>query len=276
MAGRLEGRTALVTGAGTIGGGWGIGKAAAVLFPREGARLCVVDINRQAAEETATIIADEGDAAIVAVADVSQADQVEAAVGACLAEWGRLDVLFNNVGILAPGGAVEQSLEDWNCVLAVNLTSMFLTCKHAIPAMIERKGGAIVNMSSISSRRYTGIDYVSYPTTKAAVVQFTKVTAAQYGRHGIRCNAILPGFVKTPMIEQAVISIYQDEAGDDAAAQAALLEEYLAKRAAMIPLGHWAEPWDIANAALFLSSDEARYITGADLLVDGGAAQMLT
>ena len=161
MTDRLKDKVALITGAGSIGPGWGNGKAAAVMFAREGAKVLCADINQDAAEETAGIIRDEGGTAEVVVADVTQADQVEAMVKACRDAFDRIDVLHNNVGIVASGGAVEQSEEVWDKVVAVNLKSMFLTCKHVIPIMQTQNGGSIINLSSISSMRYMGINYVS-------------------------------------------------------------------------------------------------------------------
>jgi len=270
MADRLKDKVALVTGAGSIGPGWGNGKAAAVMFAREGAKVFCADINTEAAEETAGIIRDEGGTAEVYTADVTQGAQVEAMVAACHEAYGRIDVLHNNVGIVASGGVVEQSEEDWDKVVAVNLKSMFLTCKSVIPIMQEQNGGSIINLSSISSLRYMGINYVSYPTTKAAINQFTKVTAAQYGPWNIRANAILPGFSRTPMVDHAVVKIVQQGTDPDMT-----IEKYYAWREKKIPLRRWGDAWDIANAAVFLASDEAAYVTGLELVVDGGASLML-
>ncbi len=267
---RLEGRAALVTGAGSIGPGWGNGKAAATLFAREGAKVFCADINGDAAEETASIIRDEGGAAEVFTADVTDPEQVRAMVAACHESFGRIDVLHNNVGIVAPGGTVEQSEENWDRVVAVNLKSMFLTCKSVIPIMQEQNGGSIINLSSISSMRYMGINYVSYPTTKAAINQFTKVTAAQYGAWNIRVNAILPGFNRTPMVDEAVVEVVKQGTDPDMTVQ-----KYYAWREEKIPLRRWGDAWDVANAALFLASDESSYVTGLELVVDGGASLML-
>jgi len=275
MADRLAGKVAIVAGAGSIGPGWGNGKATAVLFAREGAKVLLVDRSREAAEETAAAIRGEGGICAVHAADVATAEGCEGMVAACVAAWGRLDVLHNNVGILAHGGAVEHTLADWDRVLAVNLTSVFLGCKYAIPQMIANGGGSIITLSSISSNRYLGINYVSYPVTKAAINQFTKVTAAQYGRHNIRVNAILPGFIRTPMVELTVVDAFKGQGQLDAAARDRTITEYLAKRNAQIPLGRWGEGWDVAKAALFLASDDSAYISGIELPVDGGAATML-
>jgi len=270
MTDHLKDKVALVTGAGSIGPGWGNGKAAAVMFAREGAKVLCADINQDAAEETAGIIRDEGGTAEVVVADVTQADQVEAMVKACRDAFDRIDVLHNNVGIVASGGAVEQSEEVWDKVVAVNLKSMFLTCKHVIPIMQTQNGGSIINLSSISSMRYMGINYVSYPTTKAAINQFTKVTAGQYGPWNIRVNAILPGFSRTPMVDHAVVKIVKEGTDPDMT-----IEKYYAWREKKIPMRRWGDAWDIANAAVFLASDESSYVTGLELVVDGGASLML-
>ncbi|MDA0785530.1 MAG: SDR family NAD(P)-dependent oxidoreductase [Proteobacteria bacterium] len=277
---RLKDKVALVTGAGSIGPGWGNGKATAVALAREGAKVFCADINPDAARETAELIRGEGGTAKVFAADVSQADQVEAMVASCTDAFGRIDVLHNNVGIVAPGGAVEQTEEDWNRVVAVNLTSMFLTCKNVIPIMQAQNGGSIINLSSISGLRYMGINYVSYrylvrqkisyPTTKAAINQFTKVTAGQYGRWNIRVNAILPGFNRTPMVDNAVVEMVRQGTDPDMT-----LEKYYAWREEKIPLRRWGDAWDIANAAVFLASDESSYVTGLELVVDGGATLML-
>ncbi|MGE0255591.1 MAG: SDR family NAD(P)-dependent oxidoreductase [Alphaproteobacteria bacterium] len=275
MADRLAGKIAIVTGAGSIGPGWGNGKAAAVLFAREGAKVLLVDRNRDAAEETAAIIRGEGGTCAVHAADVATAEGCEGMVAACVEAWGRLDVLHNNVGILAQGGAVEHTLADWERVTAVNLTSVFLGCKYAIPRMIANGGGSIINLSSIASNHHLGHAYVSYPTTKAAINQFTKVTAAQYGKHNIRVNAILPGFIRTPMVEMTVVDAFKGKARLDDAERERTITEYLAKRNAQIPLGRWGEGWDVARAALFLASDDSAYISGVLLPVDGGAAGML-
>ncbi|MFP6770403.1 MAG: SDR family NAD(P)-dependent oxidoreductase, partial [Planctomycetaceae bacterium] len=200
MGQRLKDRVALITGAGSSGPGWGNGKATAVLFAREGAKVCLVDINREAVEETAEIIRDEGGECLVEQVDVTDSEQVERVVNLCTDTWGQLDVLHNNVGILEMGGPVEASLESWERVVAVNLTSMFLTCKHALPVMERQARGAIVNIASITAIRYIGLPYVSYSATKGGVLQLTQSIALQYAEKGIRANSILPGLMNTPMI----------------------------------------------------------------------------
>ena len=260
MAERLKDKVALVIGAGSSGPGWGNGKATAVLFAREGARVACVDLNQAAAEETAEIVRGEGYPAIALQADAAKAADVTRVVEAVLAEWGRIDVLQNNVGILEVGGPVEASEESWDRVMDVNLKSMFLTCKQVIPVMQRQGGGTIVNVASIAAIRWTGIPYISYASSKAGAVQFTKQVAIQHAREGIRANAILPGLMNTPMIQEPLKEVYDAED----------VEKMIAIRDAQCPMGHMGDAWDVAHAALFLASDEARYVTATELVVDGG------
>ncbi|MGZ8481877.1 MAG: SDR family NAD(P)-dependent oxidoreductase [Candidatus Limnocylindria bacterium] len=261
-AGRLAGKTALVVGAGSIGPGWGNGKAAAVLFAREGARVFCVDRDEAAAQETVGLIRGESGEAEAWRADASRAADVERAVAACHDRFGRIDVLHNNVGIAEVGGVVEVSEEAWDRVFAVNLKSCFLAMKHVLPIMERQGGGAIVNISSIASIRYTGVPYATYYATKAAMNHLTRTTAVEYAPKRIRVNAVLPGLMKTPMVEQSSGLAGEYGGGD--------VEAMWRAREAQCPMGHMGDAWDVAYAALFLASDEARYITGAELVVDGG------
>lgn len=269
MAGRLEGKTALVVGAGSVGPGWGNGKATSVLFAREGAQIFCVDINLAAAEETAGIIRDEGGKAEAYAADVSKAEPVEAMVAAAHQALGRIDILHNNVGIVEVGGPVEASEESWDRVMDINIKSMFLTCKHVLPIMEAQfeasgpdggRGGAIVNIASIAGIRYTGVPYISYNASKAAVIQFTRGVALQYAKKGIRANSILPGLMHTPMIREPLKDAY---AGGD-------FDKMVELRDAQCPTGKMGDAWDVAYAGLFLASDEAKYVTATELVVDGG------
>ena len=267
MGERLAGKVALVTGAGSSGPGWGNGKAAAVLFAREGASVCCADRDAAAAEETARIIRAEGGQAMVVEADVADATQVAAMVRSCTARFGRIDVLLNNVGIAVPGGVDDLAEADWDRAFAVNVKSVFLVCRQVLPLMVAQGGGSVVNVSTISSLRWLrGLSYVSYPASKAALNQFTRVVAAQYGPHNVRCNAILPGFIVTPMVERSVLDAARRPDGSRPT-----LEAYCAGRAENIPLRRWGDAWDVAQAALFLASAESRYVTGIELVVDGGA-----
>ena len=258
MAGRLQDKVALVFGAGSVGPGWGTGKATAVLFAREGARVVAVDRSAAAARETASIIEGEGHDALTLAGDVTNADDVAGIVARTLERHGRIDVLHNNVGITAMGGPIEESEASWRHVLDTNLTGVFLTCKHTLPVMLKQRAGAIVNISSIAAVRYTGMPYSSYYASKAAVNQFTVGVALQYAAHGIRANAIMPGLMDTPMVHQQIVGQYDNDAA------------MVAARHAMCPMGFMGSGWDVAQAALFLASDEARYITGVCLPVDGG------
>ena len=262
MSGRLVGKTAMVIGAGSIGPGWGNGKASAALFAREGANVICVDRNEKAAMETVEIIRSEGGTAEAVAADASNSAQVKAAVDAAVGHFGRIDVLMNNVGITEIGGVVELSEEAWDRVLNINLKSVFLAMKHVIPIMVENGGGSIINISSISSLRYLDTPYVSYYTTKAAINHMTRVTAGEYASRQVRVNAVLPGYVDTPM---AVDSAKRFRGLTDENKEAA----WRAK-AAKVPMGWMGDAWDIARAALFFASDDSRFVTGAQLVVDGG------
>jgi NAD(P)-dependent dehydrogenase (short-subunit alcohol dehydrogenase family) len=259
---RLKGKVAVVVGAGSIGPGWGNGKATAVTFAREGAQVFCVDRNEAAAEETVRIIAGEGGRANAYTADVSRAGEVEAMVAACLRTFGRIDVLDNNVGIAEMGSVVEVTEASWDHVFAVNLKSAYLAMKHVIPVMIEQGGGSIINISSIASIRHMGLSYVSYGTSKAAMNQMTRTTAVEFASKHVRVNAILPGLMKTPMVEHSAGLAASYAQGD--------VEAMWRARDAQVPMGHMGDAFDVANAALFLASDESRYVTGIELVVDGG------
>jgi NAD(P)-dependent dehydrogenase (short-subunit alcohol dehydrogenase family) len=259
---RLKGKIAMVVGAGSIGPGWGNGKATAVTFAREGAEVFCVDRNAAAAEETVGIIKSEGGKAAAFTADVSRAAEVEAMVDACLKAYGRIDVLDNNVGIAEMGSVVEVTEAEWDRVFAVNLKSAYFAMKRVIPVMVKQGGGSIINISSIASIRHVGISYVSYGTSKAAMNQMTRTTAVEFAADYVRVNAILPGLMKTPMVEHSAGLAASYAAGD--------VEAMWRARDAQVPMGHMGEAWDVANAALFLASDESRYITGIELVVDGG------
>ena len=260
MGNRLKDKVALITGAGSVGPGWGNGKAIAVLFAREGARVYGADINPAAAEDTKSIIGKEGGKCEVQQADVSDSKQVGSLVGRCMETYGTIDILVNNVGIVEVGGPVELSEESWDRIMAVNVKSVFLTCKHCLPIMEQKGSGAIVNISSIAALRFTGYPSCAYNASKGAVNQLTQNVAIQYAGKGIRANCILPGLMNTPMIQEPLKKTYAD--GD--------IDKMIAIRDKQCPTGKMGNAWDIAHAALFLASDEAKYITGENLVVDGG------
>ncbi|NYT86629.1 SDR family NAD(P)-dependent oxidoreductase [Pollutimonas harenae] len=264
MANRLQGKVAVVMGAGSIGAGWGNGKATAVVFAREGAQVVCVDVNESAANETVDIIRGEGFDATALYADVTRSDDIKAVVDATLAKYGRIDVLDNNVGIVSTGGVVETTEAEWDRVFDINLKSCFLAMKHVVPVMQRQGGGSIINISSIASIRDSGVAYVTYSASKAAMNHMTRTTAAQYAQDNIRVNAVLPGLMKTPMVERTA-GMAAEYAGGD-------VEAMWRKRDSQVPMGHMGEAWDVAYAALFLASDESRYVTGIELLVDGGIA----
>lgn len=264
---RLAGKIALVMGAGSSGPGWGNGKATAFRFAEEGATVICADYNRAAAEETAQLIAEAGGTAEAHACDATKSDAVEALVADIAARHGHIDVLDNNVGVAEMGDVVALPEAEWDRVFAVNLKSAFLGMKHVIPVMERQfaqsgQGGSIINISSIASIRHTGVAFSSYYASKAAINHLTRTTAVQYARQKIRVNAILPGLMKTPMVEKSagLAKSYAD--GD--------IEAMWRARDAQVPMGHMGDAFDVANAAVFLASDESRYITGIELLVDGG------
>lgn len=255
---RLRDRVALVFGAGSVGEGWGNGKAAAVAYARAGANVVAVDRDEAAARATAAIIEGEGGRALAVAADVTKLAEVERAVAAATDRFERIDVLHNNVGITSQGGPVETSEEVWDRVMTVNVKSMFLTCKCVLPLMEARGRGAIVNISSLASIRWTGYNYAAYYASKGAVNQFTKGIAIEYAAKGIRANCILPGLMDTPHIYQHIAGFYGAR------------DEMVAARHKASPTGRMGDGWDVANAAVFLASDEAKYVNGVELVVDGG------
>ena len=260
MADRLRDKTVIITGAGSVGAGWGNGRAAAVLFAREGARIFAVDKNTDTMAETLELIRETGEEVYPFGCDVTDGDSVAAMVRACQSTFGRIDVLINNVGGSRAGGPVELSEEEWDDQLDFNLKSTYLTCKHTLPLMQQQRAGAIVNIASTSGIRWTGSPQVGYATAKAGIIQFSRVVAVQYAADGIRVNTVVPGQLHTPMVEARLAG--QRTGGD--------VEELLKQRQRRIPLGFMGDGRDTAYAALFLASDEARFITGTEIVVDGG------
>jgi len=260
---RLKDKVAIIVGGGqTPGETIGNGRATAMLFAREGAKVLVVDRDLASAEETVAIIADEGGTAAAAAADVTDEASLEKMIVGCTEKWGRIDILHNNVGFsLAGGDAVIEDItvEAFDRVTAVNLRGMVMTCKHVLPIMRAQKSGVILSISSMAV--LDSYPYVTYKTSKAGVVAMTEQLAYMNADYGIRANVILPGLMNTPMAVESRITNTMTR------------EDVIAARDAKVPLGKkMGSAWDVAYAALFLASDEAKFISGVTLPVDGGAA----
>jgi len=248
----LEGKVAIVTGGGAAGDGIGNGRATAILLARAGARIVVVDQTLALAERTVAMITTQGGQALAVAADITKSKDCAAMVEAARDRFGRLDFLDNNVGIGSRGSVVDETEENWRRVMQVNVETMFLAAKHAIPAMVKAGGGAIVNVSSISALRPRGLTV--YSASKGAVIALTRAMAVDHGKDGIRVNCVAPGPVYTPMVYQRGMSNQQRD-----------------RRRQASVMGREGTGWDIGHAVRFLLSDYARYITGHTLVVDGGA-----
>ena len=256
---RVQDKVVLLMGAGSSGPGFGNGRASAMQYAREGAAIVVcVDIRLPAAQETVELIRAEGGQAIAVQADITIADQVAVAVAKAHQQYGRVDVLHNNVGVTAMGGPIEESLDSWHHVMNTNATSVFLAAKFVLPLMLRQGHGAIVSIASLAGLRVTPYPYTSYYASKAAVIHMTTSIALQYAKQGIRANTIAPGLMNTPLIHQQIAGQYPST------------EAMIAARDAMSPTGKMGDGWDIARAAVFLASDEAKFINGIVLPVDGG------
>lgn len=230
-----------------------------MLFARQGATVVGADINLAAARETEKLIAAEGGRAVAVACDATDAEQVRALVDGCLQRFGRIDVLVNVVGRSEPGDAVTTSEAVWDEQVTINLKTVYLTCNAVLPIMERQGGGAIVNLSSVAGLRHIGKEQVAYCTTKAAILQFTRVTAVAYAAKNVRLNCVVPGLMDTPLL----LRMAEKYAGGD-------LEGLRARRNAQVPMGRMGDAWDVAHAALYLASDEARYVTATELVVDGG------
>lgn len=262
----LKDKVVFMSGAGSVGDDpdakvWGNGKATAVLLARQGAKIYGVDLRKSAADVTKAIIDKEGGVCVTRAVDMTKAKEVEAAVADCMKQFGRIDILVNNVGGSAPGSAVTMSEEVWDTQIDHNLKTAFLACKYVLPIMEKQGKGAIVNLASVAGLRMTADrPHVAYSTTKLGILAFSKSTAITYAAKGIRCNTVIPGLMHTALVEHRLAKTI---AAND-------LQGLIDKRNAACPTGKMGDAWDIAHAVLFLASDEARYITGTELLVDGG------
>ena len=261
---RFTNKVVVVSGAGSVGPGWGNGRAIAVQMVEEGAHVLALDRELARMDETLALAqkaAVTSGGSIEAMAcDVTVSDAVKACIDHAMARWGRIDVLVNNVGGSAAGGPVEMSEAVWDAQIDHNLKSVFLGCKHVLPIMAAQGTGAIVNIASTSGMRWTGAAQVAYAATKAGVIQLGKVVAVQYAKQGIRVNTVVPGQLHTPMVETRLAG---QRAGGD-------VQSLLQARQARIPLPFMGDGRDTARAVLFLASEEARFITGTEIVVDGG------
>ena len=260
MTERLKDKVAMIVGAGcTVGDTMGNGRAAAMLFAREGASVALVDYREDSAEETKQMIDEEGGESFVIQADVTRGEDCKRMADVCAEKFGRIDILHNNVGTGAGGGPVELSEDNWDMVVNTNLKSMFLTCKYALPYMEKQGSGAIINISSMAAIRFAPYPMLAYSSSKAGVNALTRSVAMQYAPQGIRSNCIMPGLINTPMAIEGLSKRLNMEK-----------EDLIRMRDAAVPMKHMGDAWDIAYTALFLASDEAKYITGVVIPVDGG------
>jgi NAD(P)-dependent dehydrogenase (short-subunit alcohol dehydrogenase family) len=263
----MHGKVAFVAGAGSVAEGWGNGRATAVLMARQGAKVFGTDYSEEALAGTTSAMDAEGHAHWTEhCADMTSSSDVKSAVDTCLDRFGRIDILVNNVGGSHPGDPVSLSEEEWNRQLDRNLKTAFLGCKHVLPVMQrqferEGKGGAIVNVSSIASMSFQvgGRVHVAYAASKAGLQAFGQATAMAYVKQGIRVNSVVVGMVDTPLVSHRLT-----------AQLGANTSDLVAQRNALIPMGRMGSAWDVANAIVFLASDEAGYITATQLVVDGG------
>ncbi|HET6306490.1 MAG TPA: SDR family NAD(P)-dependent oxidoreductase [Rhodopila sp.] len=264
----LKGKTAIVTGAGSVGPTgsriWGNGKATAVLLGRQGASVFLLDINDAAMAETRSIIEAEGGACATHRCDMTIAAEVQAMAQACLDRFKRIDILVNNVGGSAPGDPVSMQEDVWDRQIDFNLKTAFLGCKYVLPVMLAQGKGAIVNIASVAGLRndfLSGRSHVGYSAAKAGVIQLSRSVAGTYAKQGIRVNTVVPGLMHTPLVEHRLA---QTVGGNDA-------QMLIEARNAAVPMGHMGDAWDVAHAVLFLASDEARFITATEIVVDGGS-----
>lgn len=264
----LNGKVAIVTGAGSVGPAesaiWGNGKATAVLFARQGASVFLVDVNEEAVAATKAIIESEGGTCATHHCDMMVAADVQEMVQACLDRFKKIDILVNNVGGSAPGDPVSMTEEVWDRQINFNLKTVFLGCKYVLPAMAEQGKGAIVNIASVAGMRndfLSGRSHVGYSASKAGVIQLSRSVAGTYARKGIRVNTVVPGLMHTPLVEYRLA---RTVGGNDA-------QKLIDARHAAVPMGHMGNAWDVAHAVLFLASEEARFITATEIIVDGGS-----
>lgn len=256
----LTSRTIFVSGGGSAGPGWSIGRASCVTYARLGAKVCVVDRDAASAEETTKIILQEGGIAQTFVGDVSEEDEVKRLFSEARDQFGPIDVLHHNVGIGKVGGPMETSVKDFDRIHKVNVRSLLLAAHEVLPEMASRGMGNILAISSVAGMRYMGYPHLAYSVTKAANTQFIRMIAQQYAGQGIRANTVVPGLIDTPRIANTVAKMFSEHS----------LDEARAARDKQVPMGRSGTAWDVAHACAFLVSDASAYITGTELVVDGG------
>ena len=258
--GRLQDKCALIIGAGSVGDGWGNGRAAAAVFLREGAKVYGIDRDQASLDRTAEMCAGFGSEFTSRTADIYNTQEIDALVTDCHARFGRIDVLVNNVGGSAPGDVVSLESDIWETQFDHNINYVFQTMKRVVPIMAEQGGGAIVNLASIAALRFFGPDCVAYAASKAGLIKMSQVTAVKYARQHVRVNTVVPGLMNTPLVTERLVK----QRGDGDA------QKLIAARHAQVPMGHMGDAWDVAEAVAFLASDAAKYITATELVVDGG------
>ena len=255
----LTGKTVVVAGGGSVAPGWSIGRASCVTYARLGATVCVLDRDLASAQETVRLIEAEGGSASAYRTDMAlEADIVET-FREIASRFEAIDVLHHNVGIGKTGGPMETTAEDLDRIHSVNVKSLMLSCQAVLPGMAERGSGAIISIASVAGMRYLGYPHLAYCTTKAAVIQMTRMIAQQYAPQGIRANTVVPGLIDTPRVSANVAHMFSES-----------LDEAKAARARQVPMQRMGTAWEVANACAFLASDAASYVTGTEIVVDGG------
>ena len=260
-SGRLDGRVVLMLGAGSSAPGVSIGKACSIAMAREGARVATVDQHIALAQETADDIKREGGTAHAWSGDVSSNQDMQRVIEAVCHEFGRIDVVQVNAGIGKIGGPSDISLEQWRQIEAVNVDSLLIISQLVCPLMVKQGSGCLIGVSSVAGMRYLGYPHLAYGVTKAAVMHFMRLIAQQYASQGIRANTIVPGLIDTPRVQANVAKAF-DADGD--------LQKARQARDSQVPMGRMGTPWEVASVATFLASDDAAYVTGTEIVVDGG------
>lgn len=256
---RLDDKVALVTGCGSIGDSLSNGRAISIALARQGATVFGLDRDLDSAQKTKEIIENEGGQCTVLICDVTQPNEIRATINKCIQQAGRLDILVNNIGESQPGDPLNMDPEVWQQQFDLNVKSAFLTIKEVLPTMIEQRAGSIINISSVAAIRYIGKPQVAYSASKAALMQMSKTTAVIHAKKGVRVNCVLPGLMHTALIDRLADKYAKGKT-----------QEFIEHRNNQVPTGKMGSAWDVAHAVAFLASDEAKYINGTEIIVDGG------